>query len=222
MKLETNKSKISRSLAEIALEIGAIKVSPKNPFTWASGYRMPLYNDNRLLFSLPKNRELITKGFKELADALSYSPNIICGCATGGIAPAVCLADALNLPFSYVRSSSKSHGLAKQVEGADPKGKHVLVIEDLVSTGGSSIAVVDSLRDAGATVTDVLSIFNYGFEKAVDTFSEKNAQTESLLSLSVLLETAVEQQKIESSELETLKSWQENPFSWGENNGFAK
>ncbi len=154
-----------KEIATKALKMEAIKLSPKDPFRWASGYRMPIYNDNRRLLADSEARKIIAKGFKELIEAINLSFSVIAGTSTAGIPHATTLSDVLNLPLIYVRSSGKEHGMKNKIEGIGPslslEGKNVLLIEDLVSTGGSSIAAVQALREEGANVPYCLSIFTY-------------------------------------------------------------
>ena len=215
-------SKTAEALVKAALEIGAIKLKPKDPFTWASGYRMPIYNDNRLLLSNAESRLLVAQGFSEQIAAHNLSPDVIAGTATAGIPHATTLADYLKLPLSYVRSKAKEHGLQNRLEGAPISGKKVVLVEDLVSTGGSSLSALKAIREEGGEITHCLSIFSYGFPKAADLFSEAAAQYLSLLDFSLLLKIAQEVNYLDSSEAELLSAWQVDPFAWGEQNGFPK
>ncbi len=210
---------ISKNLALAALECGALSLNTKNPFRWASGYFMPVYNDNRLLLGSANNRKLVSQGLAELCKEIK--PDLISGCATAGIAPALGLADLLSLPFGYVRSQAKEHGRKQLVEGAAVEGKKVVVVEDLISTGGSSLKVVEILREAKAEVLTCISIFSYGFSKASDAFQQANCPTASILSLNQLLEAAHEIGTVSQDEIESIKLWQQKPFEWGEINGFS-
>jgi len=211
---------ISKNLALAALRCGALSLNTKNPFRWASGYFMPVYNDNRLLLGSPENRKLVYQGLAELCQ--SYSTELVAGCATAGIAPALGLADQLSLPFSYVRAKAKEHGRQQLIEGAPVKGKKVIVVEDLISTGGSSLKVVEILRESGAEVLACISIFNYGFSKSQFAFEEASCSTESILTLDALCKIAVENGSVKAEELDSIKSWQLEPFAWGEQNGFPQ
>ncbi len=210
---------ISKKLALAALECGALSLNTKSPFRWASGYFMPVYNDNRLLLGSPDNRKLVSEGLAELCEGMK--PNLISGCATAGIAPALGLADLLSLPFGYVRSKAKEHGRKQLIEGTAAVGKKVIVVEDLISTGGSSLKVVEILREAKAEVLTCISIFSYGFSKASDAFQQANCPTASILSLNQLLEAAHEIGAVGQEEIESIKLWQQKPFEWGEINGFT-
>jgi orotate phosphoribosyltransferase len=209
---------VSKKLALAALECGALSLNTKSPFRWASGYFMPVYNDNRLLLGSPDNRKLVSEGLAELCEGMN--PNLISGCATAGIAPALGLADLLSLPFGYVRSKAKEHGRKQLIEGTAAEGKKVIVVEDLISTGGSSLKVVEILREAKAEVLTCISIFSYGFSKASDAFEQANCPTASILSLDQLLEAAHEIGAVGQGEIESIKLWQQKPFEWGEINGF--
>lgn len=215
-------SKIVESLAEAALKIGAIKLQPSNPFTWTSGYRMPIYNDNRLLLSNAESRLLVATGFAELIEKNNLSPEVISGTATAGIPHATTLADYLKLPLSYVRSKAKEHGLQNRLEGADVKGKKVVLVEDLISTGGSSADALKAVRDEGGNIDCCISIFTYGFPKATEQFSAISARYLSLLNFPALLEIAQRVKYISEADAKLLASWQEDPFAWGEKNGFPK
>ncbi len=211
---------ISEALARISLEIGAIKISPDKPFTWASGYKMPIYNDNRLLLGNAEHRALIAKGFLNLLKKSNAKVEVLAGTATAGIPHATTLADMLQLPLIYVRSTAKSHGMGNKIEGPLKKDQHVLVIEDLVSTGGSAVNAVKSIREAGGLVNHCLSIFSYGFTEATDKFKNISCEINSILELSELLKVAQSIQNLSANDIETLRSWQQNPFKWSENKGF--
>lgn len=213
---------IARELALAALEIGAIRLQPADPFTWTSGYRMPIYNDNRLLMGSYLHRELVAKGFAEIIDRLDLHPELIAGVATGGIAPATTLANNLKLPLAYVRDKPKAHGTGRQVEGRFYPGQKTVCIEDLISTGKSSIGAVIALREVQLEVTHCLSIFSYDFAEAKAHFTEINAQVVSLLTFPELLRYAAEAKKISTEEAAMLVTWSESPLEWGEKNGFPK
>lgn len=167
----------ARDIAKAGLDIKAIKLNTKEPFQWASGYRMPIYNDNRMFLFFPEYRKLITDGFKYIADKIGFS--VIAGTSTAGIAPATSLANRLEGPLVYIRDKPKDHGLKNQIEGIDSEsdlGGHVIVvIEDLISTGGSSVKAVQAVRDAKGLCHHCLSIFNYGLDQAVEMFQGKRA-----------------------------------------------
>jgi len=217
-----------KEIAKISLSIGSIKLRPNDPFTWASGYRMPIYNDNRMLLYYPEYRGLVVNGFKEIIDKENIEFDVIAGTSTAGIPHATILADLLNKPLIYIRDKPKDHGLKNQIEGLDADkdlaGKKVIVIEDLISTGGSSAKAVQAVRDAKGEVEYCLSIFSYGLDKAkteFDILSEKT-KVRSILTYDVLLETAKEINYLTPIQIELLADWRKDPFNWGEKNGFPK
>ena len=212
-------NKISKKLATISLEIGSIKFCPDQPFLWASGHKMPLYNDNRLLLGGAANRTLIAKGFNDLIERHNIVADVIAGTATAGIPHATTLADLLQLPLIYVRSAVKSHGMGKQIEGPLNQGRKVLLIEDLISTGGSAVKAIKAIREAGGIVNDCLSIFSYGFNESAKKFQDASCRTYSILSFPQLLEVAQATQNISPNDIVSLKSWQKDPFKWSENKG---
>jgi len=211
---------VAETLARISLEIGAIKFSPDQPFTWASGYKMPIYNDNRLLLGNAGHRTLITQGFQDLLKKCAAKIEVIAGTATAGIPHATTLADHLQLPLIYVRSATKTHGMGNQVEGLLYKNQQVIVIEDLISTGGSVANAVTAIREAGGIVNHCFSIFSYGLAEATDKFKSISCEIHSILDFSELLEVALSTQNLSTNDIETLRSWQKAPFKWAENNGF--
>ena len=211
---------VAETLARISLEIGAIKFSPDQPFTWASGYKMPIYNDNRLLLGNAGHRALITQGFQDLLKNCATKVEVIAGTATAGIPHATTLADRLQLPLIYVRSAAKTHGMGNRIEGPLRRNQQVLVIEDLVSTGGSAANAVTAIREAGGIVNHCFSIFSYGLTEAADKFKSISCGIHSILDFSELLKVALSTQNLSTNEIETLRSWQKAPFKWAENNGF--
>jgi len=211
---------VAETLARISLEIGAIKFSPDQPFTWASGYKMPIYNDNRLFLGNAGHRTLITQGFQDLLKKCAAKIEVIAGTATAGIPHATTLADHLQLPLIYVRSATKTHGMGNQVEGLLYKNQQVIVIEDLISTGGSAANAVTAIREAGGIVNHCFSIFSYGLAEATDKFKSISCEIHSILDFSELLEVALSTQNLSTNDIETLRSWQKAPFKWAENNGF--
>jgi orotate phosphoribosyltransferase len=211
--MEVSKS-VSAKIAEYLLQIHAIKLQPENPFTWASGWKSPIYSDNRLSLSHPEVRNFIKKELSRLIIAKFPQTEAIVGVATAGIAPGVLVADELSLPFGYVRSEAKKHGMAKQVEGDIKQGQKILVIEDLVSTGKSSLQAVNSLRDFGAHVIGMASIFTYGFDEAVKAFSDANCEYVSLCNYNTLLSVAVANNIVKENQLELLAEWRKNPSAW--------
>ena len=210
----------AEKLARISLEIGAIKFSPDKPFIWASGYKMPIYNDNRLLLGSAGHRALITQGFQDLLKKCNAKVEVIAGTATAGIPHATTLADLLQLPLIYVRSAAKTHGMGNRIEGPLRQNQLVLVIEDLVSTGESAANAVTAIREAGGIVNHCFSIFSYGLTEATDKFKSISCEIHSILDFSELLKVALFTQNLTTSDIETLRSWQKAPFKWAENNGF--
>jgi orotate phosphoribosyltransferase len=206
---------IAESIARVALEIGAIRINAQQPFTWASGYKMPIYNDNRLLLGNAQNRTLVAKGFQGLLKKCSINVEVIAGTATAGIPHATTLADLLQVPMIYVRSASKSHGMGNKIEGILKKNQQVLVIEDLISTGASAVNAVKAVREAGGIVDHCFSIFNYGFPESLEKFKITSCQVHSILDFSELLKVAQSTQYIASNDIQTLQSWQKSPFKWG-------
>lgn len=203
--------------AEVArklLEIKAIKLNPSNPFTWASGIQSPIYCDNRVALSYPAVRNFIKQA---LVEKSSEFPDfgVVAGVATAGIPHGTLLADALQKPFVYVRSSAKEHGRRNMIEGELATGQKVLVVEDLISTGGSCLQAVEALREAGADVVGVLAIFQYGFAKAETAFASKNILWKTLSNYDALIQEAISMRYISESDLNTLKKWRENPDGWG-------
>ncbi len=205
---------IRQSVAEKLVQIKAIKLQPTNPFTWASGWKSPIYCDNRLTLSYPDIRDFIRDEFVRQVKATFPNVEVIAGVATGAIAQGVLVAQALNLPFVYVRSTAKSHGMGNQIEGFLPKDKNVVVIEDLISTGGSSLSAVEALRQEGAKVLGMVAIFTYDFEKARQNFEKANCELITLSDYHALLDYAISVNYIQSSQIETLKEWRQNPETW--------
>lgn len=212
----------SKELARVALEIGAIKLDPDEPFTWASGYRMPVYNDNRLLLGKIDHRLLVAKGFESILRREEIGVEVIAGVATAGISHATTLANRLKIPLIYVRPQPKSHGMKNQVEGILKKGQKVVVIEDLVSTGGSALNAVKAIRESAGLVDHCLCIFSYGFKQAETLFSDEKCQLHPLLTFKDLLGYAGEQQLLAEDKINLLHTWRQDPFQWGEQQGFTK
>jgi orotate phosphoribosyltransferase len=205
----------AKKTADYLLQIKAIKLQPSNPFTWASGWKSPIYCDNRKTLSFPEVRSFIRDSFAGMVSQIYPQAEMIAGVATGAIAHGALVADKMNLPFIYVRSGAKEHGLGNQIEGFYEKGQKVVVIEDLISTGGSSLSAVKALREAGCDVLGMVAIFTYEFQKASDAFSAENCTLHTLSSYSFLIEAAVASGYIGQSEVETLKKWRIDPASWG-------
>jgi orotate phosphoribosyltransferase len=201
-------------LAEFLLQIKAIKLQPANPFTWASGWKSPIYCDNRKTLSFPKVRTYIRQSFSELIVEKFGKPDVIAGVATGGIAHGVLVAQDLGLPFVYVRSTPKAHGLGNQIEGYFEEGQSVVVIEDLISTGGSSIEAINALKAANLNVKGLAAIFTYGFEESVNNFANVKCNFETLTNYDFLMEEAIKKRYINESDMESLMQWRENPSIW--------
>ena len=198
----------AEGVAKNLLQIKAIKLSPHSPFTWASGIQSPIYCDNRIVLSHPGERDFIKSCLVEKSKA--FGPfDAIAGVATAGIPHGIMLADALKLPFVYVRAEAKSHGRKNQIEGELKGGERVLVVEDLISTGGSSLRVVDILREQGCEVAGVLAIFSYGFESAVRAFREAACPLETLTNYDTLIDEAVKSNYISTEDLRQLLAWRE-------------
>ena len=201
-------------VAEFLLQIKAIKLSPKEPFTWASGWKSPIYCDNRKTLSYPAVRTFIRQQFVHIINSEFGRPDMIAGVATGGIAHGALVAHDMGLPFLYVRSDSKEHGLKNQVEGDLTVGRSVVVVEDLVSTGGSSLKAVQALRDAGLEVKGMVSIFTYGFDTATRSFAEAKVNLQALTNYSVLLDQALRSDYITEKDLGPLNEWRKDPANW--------
>jgi len=204
-------------IAEFLLQIKAIKLQPDNPFTWASGWKSPIYCDNRKTLSYPQIRTYIRQQFVETINKHFAKPDVIAGVATGGIAQGALVAQELGLPFVYVRSEAKKHGLANMIEGDIESGQSVVVIEDLISTGGSSLKAVEALRDKGCDVKGMVSIFTYGFDVAEENFKKAKCVVKTLTSYDVLLNKALQKEYITEKEIENLKLWRSNPAEWTSN-----
>jgi orotate phosphoribosyltransferase len=202
-------------IAQKLLQINAIKLNPQNPFTWASGIKSPIYCDNRISLSYPEVRNIIKNAFSEVSQSFGEI-DMIAGVATAGIAHGVLLADNINKPFCYVRSAPKGHGRQNLIEGEIPPKSKILVVEDLISTGGSSIEVVEILRNEGHSVLVVLAIFDYGFEKAKDNFRINDCKYLTLSNYQALLKEAIESNYITESDASVLAEWNKDPKAWYE------
>ena len=204
----------AKKVAKILLQINAIKLNPKNPFIWASGWKSPIYCDNRIILSHPKTRLFIRNEISNQINKFYEKPEIIAGVATGAIGIGILVADLLKLPFVYVRPSAKKHGRENQIEGTYQKGQSVVVIEDLISTGNSSLMAVDALRNAELNINGMISIFSYGFPISFENFKNKNVKLNSLSSYDILLKQAYESGYINVKEHEILSEWKKNPQEW--------
>jgi orotate phosphoribosyltransferase len=201
--------------AELLLQINAIKLNPKNPFTWASGWKSPIYCDNRLTLSFPAIRNYIREEFSKNIEKQFGKPDVIAGVATGAIGIGILVAEYMGLPFVYVRPEAKKHGRQNQVEGFLQKGQNVVVVEDLISTGNSSLLAVQAIKDAGANVKGMVAIFTYGFDIAEENFKNANVDLYTLSNYQNLLNLAVAKKYITEEEQIALKEWSVAPDSWG-------
>jgi len=206
----------AKKTAELLLQINAIKLNPKNPFTWASGWKSPIYCDNRITLSFPPIRNYIREEFSKHIEKEFGKPDVIAGVATGAIGIGMLVAEYMGLPFVYVRPEAKKHGRQNQVEGFLQKGQNVVVVEDLISTGNSSLMAVEALKAAGANVKGMVAIFTYGFDLSVENFKNANVTLHTLGNYETLLDLAVTKQYITEEEQETLKEWSKNPSTWGQ------
>ena len=201
-------------VAEFLLQIKAVKLQPNNPFTWASGIKSPIYCDNRVTLSYPNIRTFIRQEYAETLVESFGKPDVIAGVATGGIAQGALVAQELGLPFIYVRSEAKKHGMGNQIEGHFEEGQKVVLIEDLISTGGSSLKAVDALRDANLDVKGLVAIFTYGFNVAKVNFENAKCPFRTLTNYDTLLEHAKSASLISVEEANSLLEWKANPKSW--------
>ena len=205
---------VAREVAESLLQIKAVVLNPSQPFTWTSGIKSPIYCDNRKTLSFPKVRTFIKTSFADIITDEFKHADVIAGVATAGIPHGALIADVLNLPFVYVRDKAKGHGLENQIEGKLEKGQKVFVIEDLISTGGSSLKAVEALREAGAEVLGLGAIFTYGFEKAVRAFEQANCKFFTLSNYEILLDKAIEDNYVKPEERDELIKWYKDPEAW--------
>jgi orotate phosphoribosyltransferase len=202
-------------IAEFLLQIKAIKLQPGEPFIWASGWKSPIYCDNRISLSYPRERTFIRQSLVKMVEEKFGRPDVIAGVATAAIAQGVLVAEAMGLPFVYIRSSAKDHGMQNLVEGELKPGQSVVVIEDLISTGQSSLKAVKAIRDAGCKVSGLVSVFTYGFTMATENFKNEECPVYSLCDYDTLIEKALETNYITGKDLKTLRMWREMPESWG-------
>lgn len=204
----------AQKTADLLLQINAIKLQPQNPFLWASGWKSPIYCDNRIILSYPSIRNYVREHMAQQIEELYGKPDVIAGVATGAIGIGMLVADYLNLPFVYVRPEAKGHGRQNQVEGKLIANQSVVVVEDLISTGKSSLNAVKALNEAQVKVKGMVAVFTYGFQVAQDNFKKENITLHTLSDYEHLLGQAEKANYISNKELETLKSWRENPAEW--------
>ena len=204
----------AKKTAELLLQINAIKLKPENPFTWASGWKSPIYCDNRILLSYPAIRNFVKEEIAKQVESLYGKPDVIAGVATGAIGIGALVADVLGLPFIYVRPEPKKHGRQNQIEGKLEANQTVVVIEDLISTGKSSLNAVDALLESGANVKGMLAIFTYGFDVAEDNFKSKELDLHTLSDYEHLIQRASETHFVKEEQLNTLRQWRTNPSQW--------
>jgi orotate phosphoribosyltransferase len=216
----------AEQIARAAFKVGAVEFSVDPPFRWASGYFMPMYNDNRRLLWEPEARSIIREGFVELLKDRGLKPEVVAGVATAGIPHGVLLAEALSLPFTYVRAKAKGHGRGNQIEGlpgpAGYEGRSVIVVEDVISTGRSVLQAIEAIKEAGGKVSGCLSIFNYGFSATLEQFLNQDPPVDLLpiCAWENLIKTAKEIGFIENEMESHLRQWRNDPFGWGEKMGF--
>lgn len=206
----------AQKTAELLLQINAIKLNTKNYFTWASGWKSPIYCDNRLVLSFPPIRNYIRDEFAKQIEEKFGKPDVIAGVATGAIGIGILVAEVMGVPFVYVRPEAKKHGRQNQVEGFLQKGQSVVVVEDLISTGGSSLMAVEALRNEGANVKGMAAIFTYGFDLSKDNFKKSKIDVYTLSDYSTLLAKAIEKQYINEKEMESLVEWSKSPSTWNQ------
>ncbi len=204
----------AKKTAELLLSIKAIKLSPNNPFVWASGWKSPIYCDNRITLSYIETRNFLSKEMAKIIKEKYGKPDVIAGVATGAIAIGILVAQELEVPFVYVRPEPKKHGRKNQIEGFLEEGKNVVVIEDLISTGKSSLDAVKALREAKAVIKGMVAIFSYGFDIADKNFKESSVELTTLSNYNNLLEQALDSNYISDKEFSTLKEWRANPSEW--------
>ena len=212
----SNKNEIEQKVAEFLLQIKAIKLQPNKPFTWASGWKSPIYCDNRITLSHPTIRTYIRQNLASLVQEEFGSVSVIAGVATAGIPQGVLVAQELGLPFIYVRSAPKGHGRGNLIEGEFFEGQRVVVIEDLISTGKSSLQAVEALREAGLEVAGLVAIFNYGFDAATENFKNAKCRFSTLSNYSALIDYASDHNFASEEDLKLLRQWRENPSEWGD------
>jgi orotate phosphoribosyltransferase len=210
-----SKDDTALKIAEFLLQIKAIKLQPNEPFTWSSGWKSPIYCDNRISLSYPPVRTFIRQSLVKAIEEKFGKPEVIAGVATAAIAQGALVAEAMGLPFVYVRASPKEHGRENLIEGELNPSQSVVVIEDLISTGQSSLKAVNAIRDAGCKVNGMMSVFSYGFNVASENFKRENCVFHSLCNYDLLIQKALESNYISEKDLKTLRLWRESPESWG-------
>ncbi|KJB85567.1 orotate phosphoribosyltransferase [Paenibacillus sp. E194] len=206
---------LERTIAQHLLNIQAVALRPNEPFTWTSGIKSPIYCDNRLTMSYPEIRDAIAEGFASLVKQYAPDAEVIAGTATAGIPHAAWVADKLGLPMAYIRDKAKGHGKQNQIEGIIRPGQKVVVIEDLISTGGSSLKAALALKEAGAEPLAVLAIFSYQLEKATSAFEEAGIPLRTLSNYTALTQTALEHGVIQAEDMDVLQAWRHDPTTWG-------
>jgi len=204
----------AKKTAELLLQINAIKLKPESPFLWASGWKSPIYCDNRIILSYPAIRNYVREEMAKQVKLLYGKPDIIAGVATGAIGIGMLVADYLGLPFVYIRPEAKSHGRQNKIEGVLEKNQTVVIIEDLISTGKSSLNAVEALKESGARVKGMLAIFTYGFDVATENFKENNIELHTLSDYNHLIQQASDTNYIREEQFKTLLEWKANPSAW--------
>lgn len=210
-----NANEVAMQIAKLLMQVRAVKLKPEKPFTWASGWKSPIYCDNRITMSYPQIRTFIRQEFVKTINNEIGDVDLIAGVATGGIGMGALVAQELGLPFAYVRSTQKEHGLSNQIEGVVESGQRVVVIEDLISTGGSSLKAVEALRSAGCDVKGLIAIFSYNFDVAIDAFKTAKCKILTLSNYNALIEQALADEFILEKDLISLKKWRKDPANWG-------
>ncbi|WP_394751183.1 orotate phosphoribosyltransferase [Spongiimicrobium salis] len=204
----------AKKTAELLLQINAIKLKPENPFSWASGWKSPIYCDNRIILSYPVIRNFVRQEMAKQVEALYGKPDVIAGVATGAIGIGMLVAEQLGLPFVYVRPEPKSHGRQNQIEGYLEANQNVVVIEDLISTGKSSLNAVNALKESGANIKGMIAIFTYGFKVASENFEKNEVELHTLSDYDHLIQQASDTNYIKEEQLQTLMEWKSNPAAW--------
>lgn len=205
---------IAKKTAELLLQINAIKLKPQEPFTWASGWKSPIYCDNRVVLSYPEIRNFVREHMARQIEDLYGRPDVIAGVATGAIGIGMLVADYMNLPFVYIRPEAKKHGRQNQIEGQFEEGQSVVIIEDLISTGMSSLKAVDALQNAEANIKGMLAIFSYGFDVSKENFKQKDIELHTLSDYDHLIEQAQDTRYVNEEQAEALKEWRKSPSTW--------